>query len=88
MESDGVDNDRPTSVTATTPKSVWKLKRYGRFLPNGKVKTSGRGCAWKVRGRELSSAEDSKTQRKLYVENYGKRFCFFFMKEVTFNLTI
>ncbi|KAI7802616.1 meiotic recombination protein REC114 [Triplophysa rosa] len=46
MESESLDNE--ISTTATTPTRVWKLKRYGRFLPHGKVKASGRGCAWKI----------------------------------------
>lgn len=50
MEIETLDHE--TSTTATTPTRVWSLKRYGRFLPNGNVKASGRGCAWKVRGRE------------------------------------
>ncbi|XP_067275240.1 meiotic recombination protein REC114 [Pseudorasbora parva] len=34
----------------TIPNSVWKLRRYGRFIPKGKAKSksSGSNCAWKI----------------------------------------
>ncbi|KAK7152333.1 hypothetical protein R3I94_008610 [Phoxinus phoxinus] len=38
------------SEDTTISKTVWKLRRYGRFLPKEKEKSksSGRNCAWKI----------------------------------------
>ncbi|XP_067245514.1 meiotic recombination protein REC114 [Chanodichthys erythropterus] len=48
MESDSSHKEH--SKDTTISKSVWKLRRYGRFLPKGKAKSksSGSNCAWKI----------------------------------------
>ncbi|XP_052007880.1 meiotic recombination protein REC114-like [Xyrauchen texanus] len=37
-----------TSKAVTISNHVWKLKRYGRFIPKTKSKASGRDSAWKI----------------------------------------
>ncbi|KAG1944594.1 meiotic recombination protein REC114 [Pimephales promelas] len=48
MESD--PSTKEQSQDTTISKTVWKLRRYGRFLPKekGKSRSSGSNCAWKI----------------------------------------
>ncbi|KAK2894392.1 hypothetical protein QQF64_012779 [Cirrhinus molitorella] len=48
MESDSSPTEH--SKDSTISNCVWKLRRYGRFLPKGKAKSksSGSNCAWKI----------------------------------------
>ncbi|XP_065114075.1 meiotic recombination protein REC114 [Paramisgurnus dabryanus] len=57
MECEASDKE-PVKHTEPTTR-VWKLKRYGRFLPNGKAKASwkGTGCAWKIFESSESSGQ-------------------------------